>query len=367
MVQFAGACRFIFNRALALQKERREREEKKLSYFDLCRMLTDWRKEPETPWLKEMPVDPLRMAFKHLERAYGGFFAKRSGFPKFKKKGQRDCFVFCGKGKVKISQDKDTVWLPKIGWVRYRNSREVLGIIKNAAVSRSCGKWYVSIQTEREVEQLAHPSASIVGVDVGIARFATLSDGTVFEPVSSFKKHQARLARYQRAMSRKEKFSSNWKKAKAKIQKLHSKVANVRNDHLHKVSHIISKNHAVVCIENLQVSNMSASAGGTIEQPGRNVKAKSGLNRSILDQGWGEFRRQLTYKQEWRGGQLIAVPPHNTSRTCPACAHVSADNRKTQERFACVACGFEDNADLVGAINVLAAGHAVLACGEEVQ
>ena len=118
----------------------------------------------------------------------------------------------------------------------------------------------------------------------------------------------------------------------------------------------------MVCIEDLQVRNMSKSAAGTTEQPGRNVRAKSGLNKAILDQGWFEFRRQLDYKLAWRGGWLVTVPPQNTSRTCPCCGHVSADNRQTQARFACVECGFEDNADVVGAINVLRAGHARFAC-----
>ena len=113
-----------------------------------------------------------------------------------------------------------------------------------------------------------------------------------------------------------------------------------------------SQNHAMVCIEDLQVRNMSASAAGTIEAPGTNVRAKSGLNKAILDQGWFKFRRQLDYKTAWSGGHLVAVPPQNTSRTCPCCGHVAKENRQTQARFACVECGFEENADLVGAINV---------------
>jgi putative transposase len=123
----------------------------------------------------------------------------------------------------------------------------------------------------------------------------------------------------------------------------------------------------MIAIENLQVSNMSKSAKGTVEAQGRNVKTKSGLNRSILDQGWFEFRRQLEYKQAWAGGQVIAVNPRNTSRTCPCCGHIAKENRLTQAKFECVECGYAENADLVGAINILAAGHAVLACGVTVQ
>jgi putative transposase len=112
---------------------------------------------------------------------------------------------------------------------------------------------------------------------------------------------------------------------------------------------------------------MSKSAAGSTDKPGKNVRAKSGLNKAILDQGWHEFRRQLDYKLAWNGGILIAVPPQNTSRTCPACGHVSAGNRQTQAKFACVECGYEENADVVGAMNILARGHRVAACGEPVQ
>ena len=123
----------------------------------------------------------------------------------------------------------------------------------------------------------------------------------------------------------------------------------------------------MIAIEDLQVRNMSKSAKGSSEHHGKQVKQKSGLNRSILDQGWGEFRRQLEYKVSWNGGFVVAVPPAYTSQTCPCCGHVSKDNRQTQADFACVECGYEENADVVGAINILARGHRVLACGEPVQ
>jgi putative transposase len=352
----------VFNKALALQKERFDRGEKKLGYAGLCKMLTEWRNGVETPWLSDAPIHPLQQTLKDLERAYANFFLKRADFPRFKKKGMGDSFRYPDPKQIKLDQGNGRLFLPKLGWLRMRLSRDVLGTVKNVTVSAAGGKWFVSIQTEREVEQPMHPATSIVGIDVGIARFATLSDGRHIEPLNTFRKHQQRLARYQRAMSRKTKFSSNWKKAKARVQKIHARIAHVRKDFLHKTTTTISKNHAMVCIEDLQVRNMSRSAAGSSDQPGRNVKAKSGLNKSILDQGWFEFRRQLEYKQVWLGGDVLAVPARNTSRTCPACGHVSAENRQTQAKFACVECGYENNADLVGAINVLRAGHARLAC-----
>jgi putative transposase len=122
----------------------------------------------------------------------------------------------------------------------------------------------------------------------------------------------------------------------------------------------------MVVMENFEERNMSRSAAGTVEQPGRNVKQKTGLNKSILkcilDQGWGEFRRQMEYKMIWTGGLLVPVPPQNTSTPCPGCGHISKENRKKQVQFACVECGFSENADLVGAINILRAGHARIAC-----
>lgn len=361
MRRFAGSCRFVFNKALALQKERYEQGEKKLGYAGLCKLLTEWRNGMESAWLADAPVHPLQQTLKDLERAYASFFAKRADFPRFKKKGQGDRFRYPDPKQINLDQANSRIFLPKLGWLRYRNSRDVLGTVKNVTVSQSCGKWFVSIQSEREVEPPISQGGA-VGIDMGIVRFATLSDGTFYAPLNRFKWHEDRLRRAQQAMSRKTKFSRNWRRAKARIQRIHARIGNARRDYLHKTTTAISQNHAMVCIEDLQVRNMSKSAAGTTEQPGKNVRAKSGLNRSILDQGWFEFRRQLDYKLAWNGGWLIAVAPQNTSRTCPCCGHVSADNRQPQARFECVECGFEENADVVGAINVLRAGHARFAC-----
>lgn len=360
MRRFAGSCRFVFNKALALQKANCKAGNKYIGYVAMAKMLTGWRNDAEMPWLKDAPVHPLQQTLKDLERAYTNFFAKRAEFPRFKKKGRSESFRYPAPKEFKVDQGNNRIFLPKLGWIRYRNSRDVIGTTKNITVSAQGGKWFVSIQTEREVAQPVHQAAGIVGIDVGIARFATLSDGTYIAPLHSFRKHEIRLACYQRAMSRKVKFSSNWKKAKVRVQKIHTRIANVRRDFLHKATTTISQNHAMVVIEDLKVSNMSKSASGSTDSPGRNVKAKSGLNKSILDQGWAEFRRQLEYKQDWLGGEVLAVQSQNTSRTCPACGHVSAENRPTQARFSCVECGFEENADLVGAINILNRGMKML-------
>ena len=353
----ADACRFVYNKALALQQANHEAGKKFIRYVEMANFLPAWK--IECIWLRESPSQALQHALKNLDRAFVNFFEKRADYPRFKKRGYNDSFRI-PQG-FKLDQSNSRIFLPKLGWVRYRNSRDVLGTVRNVTVSNHGSKWFVSIQTEREVEQLV-AQGDAIGIDMGVVRFATLSDGTVYPPLNIFKRYAADLRKAQQAMSRKKKFSNNWKKAKANVQRIHVRIANARRDYLHKTSTTISKNHAMVVVEDLQVSNMSRSAAGSVEQPGRNVRAKAGLNRSILDQGWAEFRRQLEYKMLWAGGVFLAVPPQNTSRTCPHCGHVSGNNRRTQAGFACVECGFQENADLVGAINVLRAGHARLAC-----
>src|ERR1700676_2948461 len=214
MHRFAGSCRFVFNKALALQQERYERGEKKLSYAGMCQLLTQLSDRTETHGLADAPTHPLQQALKDLERAYQNFFARRAHFPRFKRKGQRERFRYPDAQQFKVDQDNDRLFLPKLGWLRYRNSRAMLGVAKNITLSESCGRWYATTQTERAFEALVPRSTRDVGIDLGIARLATLSDGSHVAPLDSYRKHETRLRRYHRAMSRKVKFSHNRTKAK---------------------------------------------------------------------------------------------------------------------------------------------------------
>ena len=173
---------------------------------------------------------------------------------------------------------------------------------------------------------------------------------------------ELKLAREQRKLARKTTRSNNWQKQKERITRLHIRIADMRNDYLHKLSTTISKSHAVVVLEDLKVKDMSASAQGTKEKPGRTVKQKAGLNKAILDQGWGNFRLYLEYKQARLGGWVIYVNPAYTSQTCSGCGNVHPDNRRSQAEFVCQTCGLSINADLNAAINISRAGHARLAC-----
>ncbi|MBN4077310.1 transposase [Sulfobacillus acidophilus] len=360
--QMAGCNRLVWNKTLALQKERLGNKEYTLHYVETAKHLKAWKDDPDTDFLKSCHSQTMQQTLKDLDRALKDAFSKKSPkrFPNFKKKGHKDSFRY-PQG-VKIENRR--IFLPKIGWVGFWKSRNIPGIIKNTTVSRQGKHWFVAIQTEYSVTKPKHPSKSIIGIDLGVKQFATLSNGEVIKPESNLKKHSKNLAAAQKSLAKKVKRSSNFNKQKEKVNKIYTKVRNARLDHLHKVSTKISKNHAVVVLENLKVKNMSRSAKGTKEKPGKCVKAKSGLNRSILDQGWGIFKQLLEYKLQWLGGELILIDPKYTSQRCTKCNHVSSNNRASQSSFCCMACGHTDHADANAADNILAAGHAVLACGE---
>lgn len=360
LFQFSGCNRFVWNKALALQKESLEQDKKVLSYNHMASCLVQWKKENDISFLQTAPSQTLQQTLKALDRALKDAFDKKQPgkrFPVFKKKYKCvDSYRYPQGFKI----EGNRIFLPKIGWVRFHKSREILGTPRNVTVSRKGQHWYVSIQTEQEIpvpeRPIFNPYNEIVGIDMGIARFLTDSTGEYVDPLNSFKKLEKKLARAQKLLARKQKFSNNWKKQKQVVSKLHIKIADARNDFLQKQSTILSKNHAVIVAENLKIKNMSSSAKGDVESPGKNVKAKSGLNKAILDQGWSAFLRMVEYKQAWSGGKLIQVDPKNTSRTCPDCGHVSAENRKTQALFLCAKCGYSANADYVGAVNIKARG-----------
>jgi len=288
-----------------------------------------------------------------LDRAYTNLYAGRAEPPTYRKKFLSDAFRYPQGFRVEGNE----VYLPKIGLVRFWKSREIDGTIKNVTVSRTGKHWFAAFQVEIDLPDPVHPATAEVGIDLGIATFAAFSDGTLIPPLHALRTHERKLQRAQQELSRKVKFSQNWQKQKARINALHTKIANCRHDFLHQHSTQISKNHAVIVLEDLQVRSMSRSAKGTVDAPGHNVAQKSGLNKAILDQGWGMFRRMVKYKQRRRGGEVIAVNPRYTSQMCPVCGHVSAKNRPQQALFSCEQCGYSYHADVVAAQNILARGH----------
>ncbi|CAN7775421.1 transposase [Variovorax sp. LjRoot290] len=369
LARYAGMLRWLWNRALVEQQARRERGEPYANYVAMAKWLTAWRNAPETRWLAEGPVHPQQHVLKRLEAAFQRFFdnararktGKAPGYPRFKKRGDESGIRFPDNQKFKLDASNARIQLPKLGWVRMRMSRQVEGELRNASVTREGERWYVAIQTLRPGVLPGAGVAPTLGIDLGVANFAGLSDGRLIAPLAALAAQQRRLRRYQRSVSRKVKGSCNRKKAAVKLRKLHRRIAQQRNDWLHKLTSGLAAEHPVIVIEDLHIAVMSASARGNATQPGSKVRQKAGLNRSILDQAWGEFGRQLDFKTAAAGGAVVKVAPAYTSRTCRICAHEAAENRKTQSIFACVACGHVEHADVHASKNILAAGHAAWA------
>jgi putative transposase len=403
--RYVGQMRMIWNFALAKQNARHARGEKYAGHAEMCKWLTAWRNAPDTCWLAEGPSQPQQQILKRLDDAHRSFIGKKGGTPKFKAWGQEPGIRFPTPKQFELDQtmvgernnlasqdhlpqaerrstwcDSGRVKLPKTGWVRLLQSRQITGQIRNITITREGHRWFCSTQTVAAQVMTAPSLSPSLGLGLGVAVFAATSEGVLVAPLNALKAQQCRLRRYQRALARKVTGSSNRKKSVARLVSLHRRIARQRKDWLHKLSSTLTSQHPVIAIEDLPVKRMSASADGGGSAPVRNVNVRAGLNKSILDQGWAEFRRQLEYKLAAVGGRVIAVNPAFTSTTCRRCGHRAKGNRKTQAVFSCVACGHREHADVHAARVILmralreqeveiqvAAGHAASACGGDVR
>ena len=376
MLRFAGSCRFVFNRALALQKELFELSGGPCQLRGSVCCAGGLEAGQRDGWLNEAPSQALQQSLKNLDAAWARRLdslkklkqgrikrAQLMGEPVFKKKEKHASFRY---PQGTCLEHNNRIWLPKLGWVRYRNSREVLGAVKNVTVSLAGGRWLVSIQTEREVEVPVHRSATAVDIDMGVVRLATLSDGTIYGTRNSCRQHQAGL-RKSAAIHEPEK-----PEPKKEVQPELEKSEGSARLPSHPCSQCTSGLSTQGLDRDQQKPRDRVCRGSSGKQPvelGCWQHAESGEQgagqvwpESIDPRpGLGELRRQLEYKLAWNGGRLIAVPAIDTSRTCPECGCTGEGNRKTQARF-CVECGYEANADLVAAINVRRAGLARIAC-----
>ncbi len=386
-----GSARFVWNQMLAMSFEMFAKNEI-INATNLVNKIMGLKNNPDFAFLKtHANAVSLQQKVRDLASAWSRFFDPKvhAKFKENKKKPRKPKFFKLSDGtEIQLRQlmprfkhksdGRDSIRLVQfdkycriegyrvklpngVGFVKFRKSQNIIGTIKNVTISKKLGRWYLSFGTERELEKNPiHPSESAIGIDLGITKLITTSDGKYIKPKNSFKANQVKLAKLQRQLNKKVLFSQNWKKQNRKIQKLHHHIANIRHDYLHKITTSISKSHAMIACEDLKIGNMSKSASGSMENKGRNVKAKSGLNKSILDQGWGMMINMLEYKQQWQGGLLIKVNPRYTSQTCFECKHIAKENRQTQAKFECVKCMYITNADVNAARNILAAGHAVL-------
>jgi len=354
-------CRWVWNSALSEQKARYARGQKYAGFVEMSHWLTAWRNTRETAWLTQGPAHTQQQVLRRLDEAYRRFFAKTGGMPSFKRRGQEPGIRFPDPKQFSLDPLNSRVKLPKLGWVRLRMSRSVEGTLRNISVTREGGKWFISIQVRQYATMASLNLPPTLGIDLGLVAFGATSDGRLIPPLSAFARRQRLLTYLQRAVARKRKGSSNRLKAVQRLRSFHRRIARQRSDWLHKLTTELADQHPVIALEDLRIKNMTSSARGTIDAPGNNVRAKAGLNRLILDAGWGEFTRQLGYKTQWRGGRVVFVNPAYSSRSCHICGYESAENRKTQAVFRCGACDHTENADLHAARNMLAAGQAVWA------
>jgi len=343
---------------------------KSFNYYDQANELKNLKIVEGFEWIKDSPAQILQQSLKDLDKAFKSFWRSGFGFPKYKKKGFGDSFRFPDAKQFsvrRVTKRKAFVKLPKIGEVAFRLSRKIEGKLKNATVKKEVDGWYISFCCEKEILILDN-NMPTVGIDRGISDTLVLSSNEDnFRNIELSLPGQCKILRdrikvLQKRLRLKKKFSQNWKKLQQKIRKLHSKIARIRHDFLHRASSYIAKNHSYISLEDLKIKNMSKSAKGTMEKKGKNVKAKSGLNREILFQGWGIFANQLKYKSEWNGGHLELVNPRHTSTRCSECLYNDKKNRKNK-KFECLNCGHKEDADKNASKNIDRVGRTQRDCG----
>lgn len=345
-------CRAVYNLALDTKIQAYKTRKVSLSKFDLINQLPELKKEFD--WIQEVPSQSLQNVIERMDLAYQSFF-KGGGFPKFSKKGNYKSILF----KQGVKADNKTITLPKIGKINYFNSQDIPkeGKIKRAIVTKEIDGFHISILVEQFAEKKHFNPISdsqAVGLDAGVSLFYALSNGETMKNPKVLQGFERELRIANRSLARKKKKSSNWYKQLKKIQKLHLQTKRVRNDYIQKASTELIHNYRRIVVEDLKVKNMTKSAKGNQEKPGKMVKQKAGLNRVLLDVAIGEFFRQLEYKSDWYNREFVKVDPKYTSQICNSCGHKAKENRKTQSQFSCVSCGHKENADINAAKNILA-------------
>ena len=335
-----GCTRFIYNQMLA--DRIKSYEENKDLDIKIIKYPTPAQYKKEYEWLKEVDSLALANAQMNLDKAYKNFFRDKSvGFPKFKSKKNNHKLYTTNNQNGTVFIENNRIKIPKLkSMIKIKQHREFVGLIKSCTISQNpSGKYFISILVDTENIQLPKLDTK-VGIDLGIKEFAITSDGEMFSNPKWLNKSEKRLRKLQKDLSRKQKGSNNRRKDRLKVAKLHEKISNQRKDYLHKISHYIISENQVIVIEDLKVSNMI-----------KNHK----LAKSIADVSWSEFRRQLEYKSEWYGRELIIAPSnYASSQLCSNCGNKSSQTKDLSCRtYICPVCGMIMDRDINASKNLL--------------
>lgn len=357
-------CRAVWNTALDQRRQYRTRGGW-MNYHEQAGQLAEAKTEHE--WLKTAPSHILQQTLKDLERAckdHGTFRVQWRG-----KQRWNPSFRF-PVGKLIEVERLNKRWarakLPKLGWVQFRMTRQLGGAVRSATVSRDGRDWFVSFLVDdgkQTPKQHAMPNTG-VGVDRGVAAAVATSDGKLIDRDFTRPGETERYRRLQQKLSRQKRGSQNRTKTLAAMRRIKRRERDRRADFCSQVAAEITDRNALVAVEDLRTKNMTRSGKGSTAEPGRNVRQKAGLNRSILDKGWHKLQLALESAARYTGTQVVKVPAAYTSQTCSVCRNVDPESRESQARFRCTRCGHAEHADVNAAKNVLAAGRAVAACGD---
>lgn len=341
-----GCCRFVYNTVLDYRQKLYKEQNKGMSKID-CNNYVNRVLKKEYEWLKEPDKNALTNAVYNMDSAYQKFFKEHTGFPRFKSKRNNYKSYKTNWTNNNIEVGDGEVKLPKLKWVKASTHRIFKGKIKSATISQlPNNKYYCSVLVETEIDKLPQNNSAI-GIDLGVKDLVITSNGKKFDNIKTTKKYEKKLAKEQRKLAHKQKGSNNWNKQRVKIARIHEKIANIRKDNLHKISHKLINENQVVVSENLKVSEM--------------VKDRK-LAKSIIDCGWYELTRQLEYKAKWYGRTYMKVDRYfPSSQLCSYCGHQVLEIKKLSIReWTCPVCGKKHDRDINAAINIREEGLRML-------
>lgn len=335
-----GCVRWVFNYFLGRRQVVYESTGKCLSYADTTQELAVLKRAEGLEWLRGPHSQTLQQGLKDLDAAYQRFFTKLGGYPKFKKRHEKQSCRYPQGVKLAGAGREGQVYLPKIGWMQCVVHRAVEGRIKQVTVSKcSSGRYFVSLQVEVIQEEPLTLTGGVTGIDLGLTHFATLSTGEKIDPPRYLRKAEQRLKRLQRRVSRRVNGSKGRVKARLELARQHEKVANKRSDFLHKLSHRLVDENQILAVEDLSVKAMQRNHF---------------LSKSISDASWGEFLRQLRYKGEWYGCQIITIDRfYPSSKRCHQCGSLNHALRLSDRIWNCESCGIQHDRDLNAALNIV--------------